>query len=114
MEEGPKTEPGIGTHSPFGIAVVDIAHEGMGLDLSVAFYGDRGKGNFKVFKNQPADASSTGLPSAGLGKIADGITDTDFLVSPFHLRREALFEGVAEGRCKPASSFKIDPLAAGA
>ena len=116
MEEGSKTEPGIGTHSPFGIAVVDIAHEGMGLDFSVDFDGDRGKGNFKAFKvceSHPTDASSTSLPSVGLGKISGGIADTDFLVSPFHLRREALFEGVAEGRCKTASSFKIDPLAAG-
>ena len=75
-----------------------------------------GKGNFKALKvceSHPTDASSTGLPSAGLGKIAGGITDTDFLVSPFHLGREALFESVAKGRRKTASSFKIDPLAAG-
>ena len=43
MEEGSKTDPGIRTHSPFGIAVVDIAHEGLGLDFSVDFNGDGGR-----------------------------------------------------------------------
>ena len=68
MEEGSKTEPGIGTHSPFGIAVVDIAHEGMGLDLSVAFYGDRGKGNFKSLQQSPRGRVQHGLAIRWPGK----------------------------------------------
>ena len=106
MEEGSQTETDIGTHSPFGIAIVEIAHEGLGLDCSVDFYGDRGKGD--VFKTTYDTYAAAQIDV--LGEIGGGTADTGFLVSPFNLGREALFESVAEGRCKTGSSFKIDPL----
>ena len=42
-------------------------------------------------------------------EIYGGIADTDFLVPPFNLGREALFEGVAKGRCETGSSFNTVP-----
>ena len=100
--------PAFPPHSPFGIAIVEIAHQGLGLDRSVVFYGDRGEG--KVFKTYDTYAAAQ---IDVLGEICAGTADTGFLVSAFHLGREAFFEGVAEGRCKTGSSFKIDPLTAG-
>ena len=71
-----------------------------------------GRGNFKAFRtfrtcpDQPTEI--------GLGKIAERelVADTDSLVPPFNLGREALFKGVAEGRCKTAAHFKIVPRSA--
>ena len=98
MEEGSKTDPGIRTHSPFGIAVVDIAHEGLGLDSSVDFNGDGGR-------FEPYRACET--PSIDvLGEVVGGIADTDFLVSPFHLGRKAIFEGVAKSSRKTSPSLQ--------
>ena len=50
MEEGSQTEPGIGTHPPFGITVVGITHKGLGLDFSVIFYSDDRRGEFEASK----------------------------------------------------------------
>ena len=44
-----------------------------------------------------------------MGEISGGIADADFLVPPFNLGREALFEGVAKGRCQTGSSFNTVP-----
>ena len=72
-------------------------------------YGDRGRGDFKTFK--------TDHPTDIAGRIADTCgrinqKHIDSLVPPFNLGREALFEGVAKGRCKTAPSFKIVPRTA--
>ena len=118
MEESSQAEPNIGTHSPFGIAVVKIPHEGRGLDLSVNFYGREDTG---AFKSPPCPAGgSTAVEIAdartdrtqhGDNKTSckgGGTTDTDLLVSPFNFNRDALVEGVAEGRCKTGSSFQTE------
>ena len=103
VEESSQTETGVGTHPPFGIAVIEISHERLGLDFSVDFYGDRGggKGGGKI----SAHKTTNGY----LGEISGGIADADFLVPPFNLGREALFEGVAKGRCQTGSSFNTVP-----
>ena len=105
VEKGSQTEPGIGTHPPLGIAVVDIAHERLGLEFSVYFYGDGRAKPFETCRITKVDF---------LREVFGGGADTGFLVSPFNLGREAFFEGVAEGRCKTGCSFKINPFTAGA
>ena len=97
------------------IAVVDIAHEGLSLDFSVDFEssdGDGARGEREVFGacdapdiNPRGNALEKGFGEKGFV----GLIDTDFLVSPFHLGREALFEGVAEGRRKTGSNFQTVP-----
>ena len=113
MKEGSKTDPSIGTYSPFWIAVVDIAHDGLSLDFSVDIAGKVGeersgeaRGEREVFA---ACDKVFAAREKVLGKGWGGMIDTDFLVSPFHLGRESLFEGVAEGRRKTGSNFQAAP-----
>ena len=102
MEEGSQTETSVGTDSPLGIAVVDIAHERLGLEFFVDLYGGEHGGLLEAGNLEPWNDP----PDCQGGKTFGGITDTGFLVAPFNSGRETLFEGVTEGRGETGSRFK--------
>ena len=83
MEESSQAEPNIGTHSPFGIAVVDIAHEGLGLDFSVEPYAGRDDGGIWLgdLSVWPGEGEGRDVPRGNFNTIAN----PGFLVSPFNL-----------------------------